>query len=393
MSDYKQTKTLVINGKVVTINSTWGDVGTHANIPQTANYGEPFTANVCVEYLQGSDPQYDGWSVYEGPYSADYAVAYGKEKLPNQDDYCYPTSDGITVPSYLKRAEYVPYSARTSAGMDWWKYNDYIFPKEPAEADPIGAFIIPQESAFNGLMVFANVVGDDVLDATPSGDTSYDIHYYNLNKDNGIWETYGGSYAFNHAKIKRVENMFVSAGRSYFVIKNPDFTLLENVVIKYDNTNGNPNLPLGSWDEDTNFVWSAKYCTFKNCSYLPINKMYQCDVTGGKISAAYGKSGYAKKCNFSGVDLDCYKTFEECNITGIGYYNNEYGLFVNCNLENVSFSHSTQSAYNCYIHSQSLYNGRYINCTISSQSVNPNQLWLQNCTVNGVYYAQTTGMG
>ena len=102
MSDYKQTKTLVINGKVVTINSTWGNVGTHASIPQSANYGEPFTANVCVEYLLDSYPAYDGWSVYDGPYSADYAVAYDKEKLTNQDQYCYKDSYGIPVPSYLK---------------------------------------------------------------------------------------------------------------------------------------------------------------------------------------------------------------------------------------------------------------------------------------------------
>lgn len=389
MSDYKQTKTLVINGKVVTINSMWGNVGTNAKIPQTANYGEPFSANICVEYLQGSDPQYDGWTVYDGPYTADYAVAYGKEKLPNQDDYCYPTSTGIYVPAYLKRADYVPYSAKTSAGNDWWTYNNYIFPKEPTGTDPMGAFIIPHVSASNGLMVFANVVGDDVLDATPSGDTQYDIHYYNLNKDNGIWETFGGSYTFNHAKIKHVENMFVSAGRSYFVIKS-ECPLIENIDIRYDE--GVTNLPFGSWDEDNNFIWSAKYCTFKNCSHLPINKMYQCEVTGGKISA-YGNSGYANKCDFSGVDLDSYGTFKECNITGKGYYNHEVSLFENCNLKNVSFSYSTQSAYNCYIESDQIYNGRFVNCTISGQYVYPNQLWLQNCTVNGVYYAQTTGMG
>ena len=395
MSDYKQTKTLVINGKVVTINSTWGNVGTHASIPQSANYGEPFTANVCVEYLLDSYPAYDGWSVYDGPYSADYAVAYDKEKLTNQDQYCYKDSYGIPVPSYLKRAEYIPYSAKTSSYRDWWMYNDYIFPKEPTGNDPLGAFVIPKVSARNGLMVFANIMGDDVLDATPSGETKYSIHYYNLNHYGDYPIKFSGSYVFNYADVYSAENIFANCGEGpYFDIKRDNCSLIKNM--EFSSKPGINSNPFGQRGESLYRVWSAIDCKFKNCSFLPINNMYNCSVTGGKISAdwTYGNSwGRAKKCNFSAVDLGDYIDFEDCNITGVGYNNSEYARFRNCNLDNIMFSWSTNSAYNCNIENCNLYKGHFVNCTITGGAVFPAQLYLTNCTVNGVYYSQTTGMG
>lgn len=395
MSDYKQTKTLVINGRVVTINSTWGDTGIYASIPQTANYGEPFTANVCVEYLTDSFPAYDGWSVYDSPYSADYAVAYDKEKLQNQDDYCYSYSDGIPVPSYLKRAEYIPYSANTSAGYDWWMYNDYIFPKEPTGNNPLGAFVIPKVSARNGLMVFANIFGQDVLDATPSGETKYSIHYYNLNYYGDYTRTFSGSYVFNYASVYSAENIFANCGEGpYFVIKDKNCSLIKNVELSGKReVNADP---FGHRGESLHCIWSAIDCKFKNCSFLPINNMYNCDVRGGTISASLVYSdkpyGNAKKCNLSAVDLDSYSYFEDCNITGVGYNNNEYATFRNCNLENMMFSYNTNSAYNCVLENCNLYRGHYVNCTITGGAVYPAQLYLTNCTVNGVYYAQTSGM-
>ncbi len=62
-------------------------------------------------------------------------------------------------------------------------------------------------------------------------------------------------------------------------------------------------------------------------------------------------------------------------------------------MSNIVVSHSSNSAYNCVIENSHLYNGHYVNCTISGNVVYPSQLYLTNCTVNGVYYAQTSGMG
>ena len=394
MIDYKQTKTLVINGKVVTINSTFGNVGTNANIPQTANYGEPFTANVCVEYLPNSIPSYDGWSVYDGQFSANYAVAYDKEKLPNQDFYCHSYSEGIPVPSYLKRADYIPFSAKTSYGNDWWMYNDYIFPKEPNGNDPIGAFVIPKTSAINGLMVFANILGQDVLDATPSGEVKYIIHYYNLH-ENGSISAYNGSYVFNHASVYSAENIFAKCvGGPYFVVEDKNCSLIKNVEIT---GTGEDSVPFGQFGESTYCIWSAKDCIFKNCNFLPINNMYNCDVIDGHVSASqvYNDKpyGHAKNCNFSGVDIDIYSEFENCNITGLGYNNNPNTVYRNCNMSNISINHDSNSSYNCVILDSKLYRGHYVNCTISGENVGPSQLYLTNCTLNGVYYDKTSGMG
>ena len=125
--------------------------------------------------------------------------------------------------------------------------------------------------------------------------------------------------------------------------------------------------------------------------------MYNCEVIDGHVSASQVYSdkpyGHAKNCNFSGVDIDMYSEFENCNITGLGYNNNPNTVYRNCNMSNISINHDSNSSYNCVILDSKLYRGHYVNCTISGENVSPSQLYLTNCTLNGVYYDKTAGMG
>lgn len=385
MAEYEQTKTFTIGGAVVTV----GGAGAYGLREHNEDYGEPFDSNLCVKYHTSAIPDYDGWTFYSGVSATDYHVAYTHDKII--DNY---NGIKVTVPRYIKRAEFIPYSAKTSEGVDWWRYNELIFPREPlVDKQIVGAYVLPKSAIRDGLYVYARAYGEDILDATLSGMVSADMEYYDLSYNYNSY--YGGSYTFNHTDYTQVKN--VTAGNSeggYFVpTAGKNIELVRDCKF-YGNKNNNKPFGYGTL-ANSGYVMTAKNCEFDGVYHLNIARMENC--TGDNIKFLYGAVDSAGQpytempttlynCNIT-ADMPRIGEMKNCNVSSIHpevlyptRIYNSYFVFNNLNGNTDKFS-----AYNSFI-SGGIGRGYFVNCEIITP-YGENSLNLTNCTVNGRYVA------